>query len=1026
MNQRILVILGKCGDVLSVLPIAWDYAQKGERIALMVSRQFSDILDGVSYVDKIVFDGDSWQIDKAVAQARQLSGNVTCLQVAGPPELVKEYSFVPSGQEKATTDSYQKESWRLAGKLGLWRHQPPLIFDQRNPEREKKLMPVGWFNRGKKKQVMLVSTGGETSPFPFKDLLMELLSLRFPKFNLIDLSAIRAERIYDLLGLYEIAQCLIATDSAPLHLAHACPKLPVLALVNDKPSMWHGSLWRPQHIFYCRYSDWPKRAIEMIDRIESIREPESYFYEARKTPSIVHIWNDYEPSSAVHRHTWKREYRLAHWIDFHSELGVFGRDGKSVHKLEPRAPFIKDMIWAASMRAKDNDLLCLTRSDIGFEFGLTDQLLTNAPCWAHRSIIEGDKRTFNPAVDLVAFNKDFWVKFSKELPDFVYGPDSQWTTVFVEWLKLHGGKELKFAVFRSNVPLKPKRPSSTHNEKLAVEWLEKRGIAPAQPTMFDRPQEIIKTIKPNGSSDKLIVRRTGALGDALAATVVADKLIEMGRQVVFQSDPACHCILRRCTKLSAVEEPHGLCHVNLDGAYESRSDRATAHFSKIFIEAANQQLKPFGIEIPNAWNATPKLTRDFLPPNPYRFNNAGRPWVLICPRSNSHLNRTVPDEIWSEVAKAVNAPCFWIGTNPAPPGMTDCELRHLDSVIDCIQCADLLVTVDTGPMHIAAALGVPVVAIEQASSPRVHLTDQRDFITVSPPLDCLNCQQVHCPIDPNKPPCQDVSPDLIAAAVNRRLRSLISEDISAVIACYKPDIKRLQKCIDHVIDQVQEVVIAVDGDGILPYGINKHDKIRYALNKSGHRLGYGKNANLGARHSNGKYILLLNDDVYLSPNAVAKMREVMDEKTGLVAQLLYYPDGTIQHGGSYREPGGLGWGHVDHNKREPSITEPCEMENVTMASALVRRKAFYEVLGFDERYDCYCEDTDLCMKLRQAGWKIMYQPKATGIHEEHQTTIKVIEGRVLQESQRSFADKWAPYFVHNAHRIPGNFEFLKA
>lgn len=463
MNQRILVILGKCGDVLSVLPIAWDCAQKGERIALMVSRQFADILDGCSYVDKIVFDGDSWQIDKAVAQARQLSSNVTCIQVGGPPELVKEYSFAPSGQERATTDSYQKESWRLAGKLGLWRHQPPLVFDQRDPEREKWWLP---HNKGRKKQVMLISAKGETSPFPHKDLLVELLRLRFPAFNFIDLSAIHAERIYDLLGLYEIAHCLIAIDSAPLHLAHACRKLPVVALINDKPSLWAGSLWRPEHIFYCRYSDWPKRALEMLEMIGAIHEPGSYFYKARKTPSIAHVWNNYELHGATHRQSWTTEYKLGHWIDCRIQHRVFGRDSLTVHKFEPRAPFIKDMVWSASLRIENNDLICLTQGDVEFESGLTDQLLVNAPCWSNH---------------LFAFSKEFWVKHSRELPDFIHGPDSHWATVLIEWMKLHGGKELKVSVGHDDTPKKSELPSSAYNKALATDWLNERNIASALP-----------------------------------------------------------------------------------------------------------------------------------------------------------------------------------------------------------------------------------------------------------------------------------------------------------------------------------------------------------------------------------------------------------------------------------------------------------------------------------------------------------------------------------------------------------------
>lgn len=527
---------------------------------------------------------------------------------------------------------------------------------------------------------------------------------------------------------------------------------------------------------------------------------------------------------------------------------------------------------------------------------------------------------------------------------------------------------------------------------------------------------------------RLIVRRTAALGDTLAATVVADKLIDMGFEVEFQSAPACHCILRRNPRISAISEPNGHCDVDLDNAYEPRPDRNRRHFSSIFIETANAQLSSRNIHIPNMRNATAALVVDDVEkvaPMAH-LGQFPRPWVLICPRSYSHINRTVPDHIWQKAASQINGTCFWLGLDTAPAGIVDLGIRHVDNVIRYLACADMLVTTDTGPLHIAAAVRTPVVGIEQASSPTLHLSNQRDYITCAPDLLCLNCQKEICPIHATEPPCRIISPDLIAATANRRLRAYFSEDITAVVTAMNPCVNRLNKVLDHVLPQVQEVVISLDGDGIVPQGIQKSDKIRFASNKGPKRLGYAKNANMGARHSNGKYILLLNDDVFLAPDAVQKMLEVMDEKTGIVAGLLRYPDGRIQHGGTYRNPGDVSWGHIDHGALTPRIVEPCEMENVTLAAALVRRKAFYEVLGFDEEYDCYCEDNDFCMKVRRAGWKIIYNPYARGIHIEHQTTMNISNTTdIIRQSCAIFGRKWQEYFAWNKQRVPGNFDYFK-
>lgn len=523
------------------------------------------------------------------------------------------------------------------------------------------------------------------------------------------------------------------------------------------------------------------------------------------------------------------------------------------------------------------------------------------------------------------------------------------------------------------------------------------------------------------------VRRCAALGDVLAASSVAKKLMALGRSVNFEAHIGCHCILRYVPGMGSIQVPGVQApDVNLDGAYENHPHRTSRTFSSIFIEAANNQLAKHNIVIPDHWNAapvmevSPEIKAEYLA----TLNTHSKPWVMVNPKSASWANRTIPNETWSQVAAQIMGTCFWIGTEKAPPGFVDLNVRHVDTLIRYMACASLVITPDTGPLHIAAALGIPVVSIEQASSPQLHVSDQRDFITVATAhLDCLNCQKNMCPIDQHNPPCQKIDPVLIANAANARLGAVLGDSVSAVICVYNTDVHRLNRCLTHTLNQVDEIVIAIDGDGVIPKGIFQHPKIIYAPNWTGNRMGYGKTANRGARHSNGKWILLLNDDVFLAPDAVQKFREAANPDTGIVAGLLFYPNGTIQHGGTYRNPGDTGFGHLDLGARESRIKDVVDMENVTLAAALIRRKAFYAAMGFDEEYDVYCEDNDLCMKIRRAGWGIRYTPFGTGIHEEHQTTKKdpIMLRYTMRQSCQTFARKWGWYFQKNAHTIPGTF-----
>lgn len=528
----------------------------------------------------------------------------------------------------------------------------------------------------------------------------------------------------------------------------------------------------------------------------------------------------------------------------------------------------------------------------------------------------------------------------------------------------------------------------------------------------------------------LVIRRNCGIGDVLCATTVADKLADQGYLIKFQAAAGIHCVLRRQPNIDSISECTGFTHINLDDTYERDPYRRNKHFHQMFFEAANHQLRARGMEVGKPINCKPKLR---LRANETaaainKFREYPRPWVFCCPRSNSYNVRQVPDGIWAAAAPQIEGTKFWMGTHPAPAGFVDLQIRHLDNLIVWLSVADLLISVDTGPLHIGAALGVPILALGQSSSPELHLSNQCDFVTIWPKgLDCLDCQKNFCPKNQHIPPCQNFDPDEIAIWANARLGIVTRDEISASIPIYRPPAERLNKCISAVIDQVSEVVVAVDLAGRIPEGAMRHPKIRYYTLQQ-NDTGYGKKQTFANRHTNSRYILQLNDDCYVQPDTVSKLREVVTEDTGMVACLLKYPDGRIQHAGTIRAPGQRGWHHLDQHKHDWSIKQPCEMENVTGACVLVRRKAFFEVDGFDEEFYLCCEDNDLCLKMRKAGWKIMYTPLTSAIHEESTTsrhTPNFIQ--IIQQSNFILGRKWNEYFEWNKNRVPlGNFDYLKA
>jgi len=154
--------------------------------------------------------------------------------------------------------------------------------------------------------------------------------------------------------------------------------------------------------------------------------------------------------------------------------------------------------------------------------------------------------------------------------------------------------------------------------------------------------------------------------------------------------------------------------------------------------------------------------------------------------------------------------------------------------------------------------------------------------------------------------------------------------------------------------------------------------------------GFAKACNQGARAAAGDHILFLNNDTEVHPNWLPPaLAHLDDPDVGAVGSKLLYPDGTIQHCGVV-----LVEDLTDTNKftathwlaGSPGDTEasnsPRQFQVVTAACILLRRAAYEQAGGFDERYWNGYEDIDLCLQLGGLGWKVMYEPASVVTHVE--------------------------------------------
>ena len=177
--------------------------------------------------------------------------------------------------------------------------------------------------------------------------------------------------------------------------------------------------------------------------------------------------------------------------------------------------------------------------------------------------------------------------------------------------------------------------------------------------------------------------------------------------------------------------------------------------------------------------------------------------------------------------------------------------------------------------------------------------------------------------------------------------------------------------------------------------------------------------NLGACHATGDYLLFLNDDMeVLTPTWMESMLEFAQQKEiGAVGAKLLFPDGGLQHVGVILldgHPGHPFYGYPKHHTGYYCRNVlPHNCAAVTGACLMTRADVFRDMGGFDESFPLNYNDVDYCLKLRQAGYRIVYTPHATLTHYEGAT-----KPGVFAEELRAFQAKWGehvgdPYYNPN-------------
>jgi len=273
------VLLGRFGDAIQLLPaFKAIYERTGFKPVVIVSQDYQSIYEGVSYVEPFPIRAGWWEgvpTARKIAEARFGGGTVlpwwndsperiSLLDSATKGGLVLQSHGHEWGVDLNRWPDYGTSMWDRAGFTREEMMSLPLVFDQRSPVREKELRNkvIGLYTS---KPVLLYNFSGVSSPFGFvPEVLNPILKLH-RHFQLVDLGKIQAHRIYDLLGLYDVATGLLTCDTSTLHLAPAS-KVPYIAFTVDG---WTSSVPKGNCVLEVKYNSTPHRIESILQVVKS-------------------------------------------------------------------------------------------------------------------------------------------------------------------------------------------------------------------------------------------------------------------------------------------------------------------------------------------------------------------------------------------------------------------------------------------------------------------------------------------------------------------------------------------------------------------------------------------------------------------------------------------------------------------------------------------------------------------------------------------------------------------------------------
>jgi GT2 family glycosyltransferase len=238
----------------------------------------------------------------------------------------------------------------------------------------------------------------------------------------------------------------------------------------------------------------------------------------------------------------------------------------------------------------------------------------------------------------------------------------------------------------------------------------------------------------------------------------------------------------------------------------------------------------------------------------------------------------------------------------------------------------------------------------------------------------------------------------------------VTDSIDIVIVNWNSG-DQLRDCLTS-IDFGSAAVVVVDNnstDGSIAAAATLSSPAQFMM--AGENHGFAKACNIGARQGSSEYLLFLNPDTRLEPETISACISFLESgegaTVGVLGPQLVDELGRVQKGCA-RSPTwwtyfgkGIGLDLISPRLSPPvqlvefSHLETRDVDHVIGAAYFIRRRIFEDIGGFDERFFVYLEDLDLSLRVRQAGWRVVYFAGARAYHKGGGTSEQVKARRLF-------------------------------